>query len=288
MEKYYRFAGVDVTVRIPDRWMYEDARPLAPFRAARAAEPHCFSFEAVTALAPPSGQPEAVLPGMRVYREGGRFVRYFGTVEDGWQNAYMRAEYGAKEHRVQVKVSDTAMRIGTKAVLNALMAEHLVAQRGGFVFHCSFVACGEKAILFTAPSGTGKSTQAELWAKHRDAEIINGDRAAVCTPGNQILAEGIPFSGSSTYCQNRSLPLGAVVYLSQAPATSIRKLRGVEAFSKLWQGVSVNAWARQDVERVSATVQQVAAAVPVYHLACLPDESAVIALEEALRKQGAV
>ncbi|WP_370839368.1 hypothetical protein [Intestinibacter bartlettii] len=34
----------------------------------------------------------------------------------------------------------------------------------------------DKGILFSAPSGTGKSTQADLWEKYENAEIINGDR----------------------------------------------------------------------------------------------------------------
>jgi len=60
----------------------------------------------------------------------------------------------------------------------------------------------------------------------------------------------------------------------------------VEAFSKIWEGVSVNTWITEDVEAVSNAVLHAATAIPVYHLACTPDESAVTVLEEALRKQG--
>ena len=98
-------------------------------------------------------------------------------------------------------------------------------------------------------------------------------------------AEGIPFSGSSQICENCSLPLKAIVYLSQAPETTICPLTGVRAFARIWEGVSVNIWDKEDVEQVSATVQQVLERVPVYHLACTPDESAVSALEQMLRKQ---
>jgi hypothetical protein len=162
---------------------------------------------------------------------------------------------------------------------------HGFARNHGFIFHCSCIDRGGEAILFTAPSGTGKSTQADLWHQHRGTEIINGDRAAIRLAEGKLLAEGIPFAGSSQYCKNRSLPLRAIVYLGQAPRTTIRKLRGYEAFSKIWEGVSVNTWDREDLERVSAVVQKVASEIPVYHMPCTPDESAVIALEEALRKQ---
>lgn len=144
------------------------------------------------------------------------------------------------------------------------------------------------AILFTAPSGTGKSTQAELWKKYRNAEIINGDRAAVCVKEGKLTAEGIPFSGSSSYCSNRSVPLSAIVYLSQASETTIQILRGAEAFFKLWEGISVNSWVKEDVEHVSNVVQKVAEEIPVYHLSCTPDETAVTVLEEEFRKRGLV
>lgn len=284
MEKYYRFAGVEVAVRIPDEWMYEDDRQLVPFRVTQVNAPHIFYFYPVDSLTAPSGELEVLLPGVRVYREGDSYVRYIGTVENDWENAYIRAVHGTNESHIQVKVSEQIRHIGVKTVLNSVGAEHLVAEAGGFVFHCSYIDYRGRAILFTAPSGTGKSTQADLWAQYRDAEIINGDRAAVCRKDG-IVAEGIPFCGSSSHCGNRTLPLAAIVYLSQAPQTSIRKLRGREAFLKIWEGVSVNTWIKQDVERVSGTVQQTATEIPVYHLACTPDESAVTALEEALRRQ---
>ena len=284
MEKYYHFAGVEVAVRIPDEWMYEDDRQLAPFRIVQAKSPHILTFEPVDMLNSPSGNLVVRIPGMRVYREGSSYARYIGSVEDGWETAYIRSLHGTSQSHAQVKVSEHISYIGVKTVLSAMGAEHLVAQAGGFVFHCAYIDIGGKAILFTAPSGTGKSTQAELWRKYRGAEIINGDRAAVCVRDG-VFAEGIPFCGSSSYCVNRTLPISAIVYLSQSPTTSIRKLCGVEAFLKIWEGVSVNTWDKDDMERVSGMVQQTAALIPIYHLACTPDQSAVIALEEALRKQ---
>jgi hypothetical protein len=169
--------------------------------------------------------------------------------------------------------------------LRILDMPHQVLRYRGVFLHASYILVDGKAILFTAPKQTGKSTQADLWHQYRGAEIINGDRAAIRLAEGKLLAEGIPFAGSSQYCKNRSLPIKAIVYLGQALKTTIRKLQGYEAFSKIWEGVSVNIWDREDLERVSAVVQKVAAEIPIYHMPCTPDESAVLALEEALRKQ---
>lgn len=284
MEKYYRFAGVDLLIDIPKDKMYEDARDLAPFAVDAVTDPHCFRFEMVEHLTPPQGPCVAQPPGSRVYDEGEWSARYIGAVQESWEPAYIRAAHRGKEHRVQLKAASYPAKVGTHTVLSSIAAEHLVVRAGGFVFHSSFIAWNGNGILFTAPSGTGKSTQADLWRNLRGAEILNGDRSAIRFVNGKAIAEGVPFSGSSQICVNRSLPLAAVVYLSQAPETSIRKLRGYEAFFRIWEGCSINTWDAEDMRLVSDTVQKVAAAVPVYHLACTPDESAVIALERLLRE----
>lgn len=268
--------------------MYPDDKQLEPFRVDRVEDPHVFSFEVVKTLPVPLGDPEVSLPEMQVYRDNGKEIRYVGMVDGGWENANVRLEPRSGGAHVQVKLPTGRTFISVKTVLDALSAEHLAAEKNGFVLHCSYVACNGSAILFTAPSGTGKSTQAELWREYRSAEIVNGDRAVVRIRDGVLLAEGIPFSGSSSYYENRTLKIAAIVYLSQAPQTTIRRMVGAEAFFRVWEGISVNAWIKKDVEQVSNVAQQVAVKIPVYHLACTPDESAVIALEEALRKQEAV
>ena len=281
MERHYRFAGMELTASIPDNALCDDERFLAVFRTETVMDPHRFEFELVDALDPPEGSLITKQPGCFVYAESSRQIRYFGVESD----PNIRAVYDGRNHLVQVRKSQYSQSITARTFLNAIALEHLVARNNGFVFHCSYIDRGGEAILFTAPSETGKSTQAELWKNLRGAEIINGDRAAVRLTDGGLLAEGIPFAGSSQYCENRSLPIRAIVYLGQAPKTTIRRIRGYEAFSKLWEGVSVNTWDREDMERVSAVVQTVAEQIPIYHLPCTPDESAVVALEEALRKQ---
>lgn len=279
MKKFYRFAGIDLEIDIPDAWMYECDRYLAPFRVGSAKDPYVFRFEMVPELLPPAGECLANTCSMRVYPDG---TRYIGTVEKSWERGYMQVIPNGRHHRVLLKSSNFLGGIGVNQVLTALGAEHLMAQNGGFVFHCSFVAVNGKAILFTAPSGTGKSTQADLWNRHRGAPIYNGDRSVIRWENGQAYACGIPFAGSSQICENVTLPLGAIVYLRQAPKTTIRRLRGAESFRSLWEGCSVNTWDRADVDRISETVMQVLSSVPVFELACTPDESAIVALEGVL------
>lgn len=284
MTRYYQFAGIKFAVTMPQDLFYENEYRLEPFHIEATNPDQILIFEQKAQLSPPEGVLVAKEPGLHCYVNADRCIRYIGVFSDDSMTATIRIEYCGNVGRAEVKYRQLPMRISVKYVLECMAAEHMIAQNQGFVFHCSFIDNGGKAILFTAPSETGKSTQAELWKQHRGAQIINGDRAAVRLYDGVLLAEGIPFAGSSKYCKNRSLPIEAIVYLGQASRTTIRKLQGYEAFAKIWEGICVNTWDKTDMEYVSAVVQKAATEIPVFHLTCTPDESAVTALEEAMRK----
>jgi hypothetical protein len=285
MKRNYQFAGIEISVRLPEGIDYTDEYRLGNFAVKTVESPQIYTIELVKALDGPVGVCIAEYPDYRVYEHGEKRIRYVGSVQNTLEGAYIRVTSIGKEHFVQLQEEKFPDKIGAKTILNSLEAEHLLAQNNSFILHCSYIERNGKAILFTAPSETGKSTQADLWNQLRGAKIINGDRAAIRIVDGQIYAEGIPFAGSSQYCENRSLPIDAIVYLGQALQTTIRKTEGYQAFMKIWEGVSVNSWDKKDVEQVSQVVSEVVQEIPIFHLTCTPDESAVIALEEALNKK---
>jgi hypothetical protein len=98
------------------------------------------------------------------------------------------------------------------------------------------------------------------------------------------MAYGIPYCGTSGICRDAKLPVAAIVCLSQAPQDRVEPLMGMRAFRNLWEGCSVNLWDREDVELCTKGVMEVIRQVPVVHLACTPEKSAVETLEAYLRK----
>ncbi len=284
MKIYYELCGVALEVQLPEGIQYPHEGRLAPFRTGILPNAYGCDVSVSDSLDPPDAPLLHSEPSLLVYGGQDRTVRYMGSLSGKWEDAHTRVLHLQNQMTVQLKSPVFTDRLAAKTLMNALGLEHLIARAGGFILHCAYIDIGGKAVLFTAPSGTGKSTQAELWHELRAADIINGDRAAVRVLEGIPTACGIPFAGSSSYCKNRDLPIAAIVYLSQAPETSIRPLKGYEAFSRIWEGVSVNTWDKTDMELVSAAVQTLATEVPVFHLCCTPDESAVLALEDALRK----
>lgn len=280
--KNYSFAGIEMQISMAEDLMYTNDRYLTPFAVDSVTDPHLFTFELCDNLPAPKGVCVAETPAFHVYEENGISVRYIGSVSQSWEDAYICAQHDGKNHRVLLKKSQFTGRVGTHTVLSAIAAEHLIAQAEGVVFHCSYIEHKGKAILFTAPSETGKSTQADLWQQYRGAYIVNGDRAAIREINGQLFAGGIPFSGSSTHCNNRTLPLAAIVYLGQASVTTIRRMSGYQAFARVWEGISINTWDKDDMYKASALVKKIVENTPVFHMPCTPDEDAVTVLEKAL------
>ncbi len=262
--------------------MYRAENALAPFSSAEKEADCTYEFQIVDKLPSPEGNCIFRDSTLLVYESGGAQIRYQGPLKQGPSGASLRIQRRGKHSLVQILRQGIPGYISAKLVLNSLEAEHWIVHNRGFLLHASFICHEGHAILFTASSGTGKSTQAELWHRLRGAEQINGDRAAVTVSASGIHAWGIPFSGSSGICKNACAPLKAIVFLSQAPQTEISRLSGFKAFRSVWEGCSINIWDRRDMDLCSRTVMDVLSQIPVFHLACTPDESAVIALEQAL------
>lgn len=164
---------------------------------------------------------------------------------------------------------------------SSLSLAQLLLWANAFFIHSSFVSVNGKAVLFSAPCGVGKSTQAALWEKYRGAEIINGDKAGVLVQDG-VFACGVPFCGTSGICKNKTFPLGAIVLLSQSPVNEVRRLSGAEALQAVLENVYLDLLAPGEQSKIIELLISLLESVPVYSFACTADESAVAALEKAL------
>lgn len=151
-----------------------------------------------------------------------------------------------------------------------------------FQLHASVVDWQGRGILFSAPSGTGKSTQAELWRQYAGAEVLNGDRAMIRRENGGYCAYGSPYAGTSGIYTNRFVPISAIVVLSQGPENRLERLAPAAAFSRIYSESTVPSWNEAFVDRFSMLLVDLVGQIPVYHLSCRPDADAVETLRRAL------
>lgn len=176
--------------------------------------------------------------------------------------------------------------LGTnKKVVNIFLC-YLFCTRVSYIqmiqLHSSLIDYKGKGILFLGPSGIGKTTQAELWNKYRDALIINGDIVFVQETEENFLGWGTPWHGSSPYCENTSVPVHAMIVLKQASENSIRELTGFEKVTAVSNNVFYPQWLENGMELCLETLDHLLSAIPVYELSCRPEEEAVRLTEETL------
>ena len=274
-ELYLSLAGIQIHVTAE---AFGPMEFLKDYLTQPCLQEHSFQAVLTESFDPPMGALIYDQPAFRVYRDGDCLLRDVGDKS----GAYLRAIRQGRDGTLEFRRNQMPQGITGKQLLNAIDLPHLLTIHASFLLHASYIQWQGGAILFTAPSETGKSTQARLWCDHAGAELVNGDRAAVRIIDGEIFACGTPFSGSSPVRRNVRLPLAAIVYLSQAPENTITRLRGVRAFRRVWEGCTVNTWEREDVEKATKTVSEVVSRVPVYHLACTPDQRAVELLKHTM------
>lgn len=92
--------------------------------------------------------------------------------------------------------------------------------------HGSAIKVNDYAVIFSAPSGTGKSTHAKLWhEKYLDkVKYINDDKPLLKVIDNEIIVFGSPFSGEAKKNNNIKTPLKAIVFLEQSKNNEISLL----------------------------------------------------------------
>lgn len=253
------------------------------FRAEPQPWDHALELRGVAALSAPQGEEIFCDATRRIYQQDRQILRYHGPVEQGWQSAVMRISRCEKNSEVEILLPPDRNLVTCAMLLQAMEITHFVTAAGGFLLHASHICWEDKAILFTAPSGVGKSTQAALWETYRGAQIINGDRAIVLPGESQCHALGVPYGGSSGIAKPGKHRLAAIVYVQQAKKNRVTKLSGLDAFRHVWEGCSLDTWWREDASACADAVLLALQQVPVYLLECTPDEGAVLTLEGVLQ-----
>ncbi len=105
------------------------------------------------------------------------------------------------------------------------------------LFHGSVVALDGQAYMFTAVSGTGKSTHTKLWREMfgERAVMINDDKPLFRITENGVLVCGTPWDGKHRLNTNCMVPLKAICVLKRGQENQIRSISPKEALPILLQ-----------------------------------------------------
>ena len=168
----------------------------------------------------------------------------------------------------------------TLALLRKLA--EILPSHNRILMHGASISYNEHAYLFTAPSGTGKSTHIRLWKKYvgDDVKIVNGDKPFISLEDEPMIY-GSPWAGKENWHRNCKKPLKGICCVQRGTTNSIRRIEASDCLSLLFKQVYLPAdtlAAGLTLELVDMLIKK----VPLYVLTCDMSEDAVRCSFEAL------
>lgn len=155
------------------------------------------------------------------------------------------------------------------------------------LFHGSVISVDDEAYLFTAKSGTGKSTHTRLWrqAFGSRAFMINDDKPLLKVTDTGIYACGTPWDGKHHLSSNCVVPLKAICILERGEQNSIISVTAKEALPMLLQQ-SYRPSNSLGLSQVLSIIDELTKQVMFYRLRCnMEPEAAFVAYEGMQRKE---
>ncbi len=219
--------------------------------------------------------------------------------DDGWLNRYVigkktgrvlhcsssRSDYAEWQYRLwQERKHPTLSLTDFEYLYSGEAFANRLAHLGGLVMHGSSIRYNGKGIVFSAPSGTGKSTHTGLWKQYYGTcvEHINDDKPAIRFDGDTPVVYGTPWSGKTDTNANISAPLHAIVFLEQAPENHIQALSVEEAIVRIHRETVRPFYDEQLGLKVLETTERLIGSVPIFLLQCTISEEAVNLVKNTL------
>lgn len=152
----------------------------------------------------------------------------------------------------------------------------------GIMLHASCVEYEGKAYLFSARSGTGKSTHTHLWLEYLPgARIINDDKPAIRCVDGVYYAYGTPWSGKTDESVNIGVPIAGITFLSRGE-NNIKRIPGIKAL-KLFMDQTVRPRDKALMGNMLDILNGVLTDIPIYEMSCDMSEEAVKTAYEGMR-----
>lgn len=167
------------------------------------------------------------------------------------------------------------------------LAEAMLAGQDTLLFHGSAIAAEGKAVLFTAKSGTGKSTHTRLWREMLGdgCFMVNDDKPLLRIRDTDTKVCGTPWNGKHRLGTNCMVPLAAICILRQGQTNEITQISFTEALPELLQQ-SYRPADRQKLPLLLKLLGTMAANVRFYRLSCnMEPDAAKLAYETILGSQ---
>ena len=158
---------------------------------------------------------------------------------------------------------------------------------GRAVFHGAAFVWRQKAWIFAAPSGTGKTTQYRLWKLLFGDEIqmLCGDKPVIEIEHGGTTVFSSPWRGKENMGNRITAPLGGIIILEQEKENSIRRLLPREAAGRIYLQFMFSRKTKEQLLAVCSLEHRLLSTVPVWLLKNRGDEASAMLCRETIEKE---
>lgn len=175
--------------------------------------------------------------------------------------------------------SGTSLEVIEYMLTGLLFARRLL-DFSGFQLHASAVALNGRAYLFSAESGTGKSTHTEKWCRLFDAKYINDDKPALRLVDGVWMAYGTPWSGKHDISNPVGYPIGGIAFLERGE-NGICPLTPAQALPLIMEQ-TLKQLPEERMDRKLELLDSLLRQVPIWKLSCRNDDDAAYTAMQAM------
>ncbi len=167
-----------------------------------------------------------------------------------------------------------------------LVFSYAAMLRGYYLIHSASICYRDRAWLFSACSGTGKSTHAALWTKLWQNEIrnLNGDVNLLSIKNGIPTVHGIPWNGTSGIYDTGSLPLGGIIFLRRAGTDFIKELSNDQKILSFLQRLISPNWTEPLLKKQICFAENLFPEIFMAELHCTPQPSAAETIRDEIDK----
>ena len=175
------------------------------------------------------------------------------------------------------------------SALHRAVAERLV-KYGMIVFHSSAICVDGDGFLFTAKSGTGKSTHARIWREvlpglGHEVRMVNDDKPFLKCTEEGIFVCGSPWNGKHRLGENMQVPVRAIGLICRDERNYVKPIPEQDTWLTLMRQAHILRGESSRVEACLAMLGRVSKEVPMYEIHCnMEPEAATVAYEGLSRR----
>ena len=137
------------------------------------------------------------------------------------------------------------------------------------LFHGSVIAVDGEGYLFTAKSGTGKSTHTRLWREYfgERAVMVNDDKPLLHITDSGVTAYGTPWDGKHRLSTNIAVPLKGICILTRDTTNHIEPAEPHAAYPMIVQQTN-RSLSADGMKQTLSLIDHMLNVMPVYRLGC--------------------